>query len=431
MSTDTMSTDTTSTEMLADATYTEDALNTTAIGRSLGTDYFGLRDELTDAERDYLKRTRTFVDDEVLPVISGYWERAEFPWELIKKMSVLGIIGDGIEGYGCPPMSPVAAGLIHMELNRGDGSIGTILAVQAGLAMRSIWMLGSEEQKQRWLPGMARLDLLGAFALTEPEHGSDAVALETSVRRDGDDYLLNGRKRWIGNASIADLIIIWARDADGDVGGYVVEKGAEGYDARIMTGKTALRAVWQADITLTDVRVPAENKLPGGRTFADVAGVLARTRYTVAWRALGMALGAYEVALAYVTDRHQFGLPLASFQLVQDKLSRMAAEITGMQLLCLRLSELAEDGRLTAAMASLAKMNHAAKARQVVADARDILGGNGILLENHVARQHADMEAIFTFEGTDSVQSLIVGRELTGVSALVPRRRGPEAPAQA
>jgi glutaryl-CoA dehydrogenase len=403
----------------------------TATPTSTPTDLYLVDELLSDEDRATRDRLRAFCEAEVKPIINGYWEKAEFPFELVPKIAALDLAGGTIQGYGCPGMTSVGAGLVSQEWARADGSMGTFFGVHSNLAMQTIDMLGSEEQKARWLPGMARLELVGAFGLTEPEHGSDAVALETSVRRDGDDYLLNGRKRWIGNASIADLIIIWARDADGDVGGYVVEKGAEGYDARIMTGKTALRAVWQADITLTDVRVPAENKLPGGRTFADVAGVLARTRYTVAWRALGMALGAYEVALAYVTDRHQFGLPLASFQLVQDKLSRMAAEITGMQLLCLRLSELAEDGRLTAAMASLAKMNHAAKARQVVADARDILGGNGILLENHVARQHADMEAIFTFEGTDSVQSLIVGRELTGVSALVPRRRDPVAPAQA
>jgi glutaryl-CoA dehydrogenase len=281
-------------------------------------------------------------------------------------------------------------------------------------------MLGSEEQKRRWLPAMADLDAIGAFALTEPEHGSDAVHLETRARRDGDHYVLDGRKRWIGNGTIADVVIVWARDEDGHVGGFLVEKGTPGYEATVMTGKTALRAVWQADIELNGARVPAENRLPGCRNFRDVAGVLARTRYTVAWRALGMATAAYEVALDYAQRREQFGRPIASYQLVQDKLSRMVAEITGMQLLCLRLSELAQDGRLTAGMASLAKMNHAAKAREIVGHARDILGGNGILLENHVARHHADMEAIFTFEGTDSIQSLIVGRELTGISAIVP-----------
>jgi glutaryl-CoA dehydrogenase len=406
-----------SSDMLADETYTEDVLSTTAIGRSLGTDYFGLRDELTDAERDYLQRARTFVDTEVLPVISGYWERAEFPWDLIKKMSTLGIVGDGIEGYGCPPMSPVAAGLIHMELNRGDGSLGTILAVQAGLAMRSIWMLGSEEQKQRWLPGMAGLEKLGV-ALTEPAHGSDAVALETTAVRDGDGYVLDGEKRWIGNGTLADVIVVWARDtSDGQVKGFLVERGAPGYDARVIEGKGSVRAVLQADITLAGVRVPAGNVLPGARSFKDAARVLASTRIAVAWGALGHAVAAYEAALSYTKQRTQFGKPLVRFQLVQDQLVKMLAEVTAMQLYCLRVSRLDEQGKLTDTIAALAKMNNTLKARHVIAEARDLLGGNGILLDYHVMRHMADIEAIYTYEGTEHIQSLIVGRDITGVSA--------------
>jgi glutaryl-CoA dehydrogenase len=383
------------------------------------TDFYLLDEKLTGEELALRDRLREFCAREVTPVINGYWERAEFPFELVPKIAALQIAGGTVEGYGCPGMSATAAGLVSMEWARADGSIGTFFGVHSNLAMQSIAMLGSEEQKRRWLPAMADLEAIGAFALTEPEHGSDAVRLETSVRRDGDAYVIDGRKRWIGNASIADVTIVWARDEAGHVGGYLVEKGTPGFTPTVMTGKTALRAVWQADIALDGVRVPAEAKLPGCRNFRDVAGVLARTRYTVAWRALGMAQAAYEAALAYAKEREQFGKPIASYQLVQDKLSRMVAEITAMQLLCLRLSELAQDGRLTAGMASLAKMNHAAKAREIVGHARDILGGNGILLENHVARHHADMEAIFTFEGTDSIQSLIVGRELTGIAAIV------------
>ena len=408
-----------STGMLADRTYDEDVLTTTAIGRSLGTDYFGLRDELTDAEREYLKITRAFVDTEVLPVISGYWERAEFPWPLIKKMGTLGIVGDGIEGYGCPPMSPVAGGLIHMELNRGDGSLGTIHAVQAGLAMRSIWLLGSEEQKNRWLPGMARLDLLGAFALTEPEHGSDAVALETAAVRDGEGgYVVDGQKRWIGNGTLADVIVVWARDTtDGRVKGLLVEKGTPGYAATVIEGKGSVRAVLQADITLTGVRVPAANVLPGARSFKDAGRVLASTRIAVAWGALGHAVAAYEAALAYTKQRTQFGKPLVAFQLVQDQLVKMLADVTAMQLYCLRVSRLEEQGKLTDTIAALAKMNNTLKARQVIADARDLLGGNGILLDNHVMRHMADIEAIYTYEGTEHIQTLIVGRDITGVGA--------------
>jgi glutaryl-CoA dehydrogenase len=382
-----------------------------------------LSDELlTDEERRIRDLLHDFCAREVTPIINDYWERAEFPHELVPKIAELGLAGGVIKGHGCPGMSATAAGLVSMEWARADGSVGTFFGVHSNLAMQSIDMLGSDEQRDRWLEPMAHLEKIGAFGLTEPEHGSDAVMLETRARRDGDDWVLDGRKRWIGNASFADVVIIWARREDGHVGGFLVEKGAAGFDARVMTGKTALRAVWQADITLDGVRVPDVNRLPGCETFRDVAKVLTVTRYTVAWRALGVALAAFEHALAYASERRQFGNTLASYQLVQDKLSRMAAEITAMQLLCLRVSALQEDGRLTPAMASLAKMNHAAKARQVVADARDILGGNGILLENHVARHHADMEAVFTFEGTDSIQSLIVGRALTGVSAIAPRR---------
>jgi glutaryl-CoA dehydrogenase len=335
------------------------------------------------------------------------------------------VAGGSIRGHGCPGMSATAVGLVSMEWARADGSMGTFFGVHSNLAMQSIDMLGSEEQRERFLPSMARLESIGAFALTEPDHGSDAVALETRARRDGGEYVLDGHKRWIGNASIADVIVVWARGEDGEVGGYLVPGGTQGFEATVMTGKTALRSVWQADVVLQGVRVPVENRLPGCRSFADTARLLTKARYTVAWRALGVAVASYEAALAYAGRREQFGQPLTGFQLVQDKLTRMLAEITAMQLMNLRLSQLVEEDRLTAGMASMAKLSCAAKARAIVADARDILGGNGILLENHVARHHADMEAIFTFEGTDSVQALIVGREITGVQAIAPRRREP------
>jgi glutaryl-CoA dehydrogenase len=390
------------------------------------TDFYRLDDLLTDEEIEVRDRLAAFCAAEVTPVASEYWERAEFPFALLPKIAALGLAGTTIQGHGCPGLSAVAAGLVAQEWSRSDGSVGTFFGVHSFLAMQSIDLLGSDEQRERWLPAMARLELIGAFGLTEPDHGSDSVALETSARRDGDRYVLDGRKRWIGNASFADLVIIWARDEAGDVGGYVVEKGAEGFDARVMTGKTALRSSWQAEIELTGVRVPAENRLPGCRTFKDLGRVLTSTRYTVAWRALGLAMAAYETARGYALEREQFGRPIAGFQLVQDKLSRMLAEVTTMQLLCWRASRLAQDGRLTDGMASLAKLNNAAKARQVVADARDIMGGNGILLEHHVARHHADMEAIFTFEGTDSIQSLIVGREITGIQAISQGGRPPD-----
>jgi len=390
----------------------------TDIGRSLRTDYFRIGDQLTAAERDYWRRTRDFVDHEVLPVINGYWERAEFPWPLVTKLASLGVIGDGIEGHGCPPMSPIATGLVHMELNRGDGSLGTFVGVQAGLAMRSIAMLGSPEQKERWLPAMARLDAIGAFAMTEPLHGSDAVALETSARRDGDTWVLNGQKRWIGNGSIADIVVVWARDiADGAVKGFLVEKGTPGHQARRIDGKGSLRAVWQAEITLTDVVVREADRLPGARGFADAGAVLARTRNTVAWGALGHATAAYDAAMSYCRQRTQFGRPLVGFQLIQQRLVGMLAELCGMQLYCLRLGRLIEEGTFTDTIAALAKMNNTTKARAVILEARDLLGGNGILLDYHVMRHLADMEALHTFEGTQTIQTLIVGRDITGVAA--------------
>jgi glutaryl-CoA dehydrogenase len=389
------------------------------LGHSLTTDYFFLREQLTHEQLEMLRRVRVFVDDEVLPVIGSYWERAEMPWPLIRRLGELGVVGEDIAGYGCPGLDPITCGLIHMELNRGDGSLGTFLGVQSGLAMKSIALLGSEEQKQRWLPAMARLEMLGAFALTEPDHGSDSVGLETSARRVGDSYVLNGAKRWIGSGSIADVVVVWARDEDGKVGGFLVEKGTAGYEAEVIEGKGSLRAIWQAQIALEDVAVSAANRLPGARSFKDTGRVLAGTRSTCAWAALGHAVAAYDTALTYAKRREQFGRPLCSFQIVQDRLVRMLAEVTAMQLYCLQIGRLAERGQLSDTIAGLAKLNNTRKARQICAEARDMLGGNGILLENHVIRHMTDIEAIHTYEGTETMQTLIVGRDITGVGAFV------------
>lgn len=391
------------------------------IGRSQATDYFLIGEQLTDAERHVLQVVRGFVDDEVLPVINDHWERAEFPWPLVQRMGELGIVGDGIVGHGCPELSPIAAGLIHMELNRGDGSLGTFLGVQAGLAMRSIAMLGADEQRARYLPSMARLDTIGAFALTEPDHGSDiAGGLATTATRDGDAWRLNGTKRWIGNGTIADIVVVWARDvADGQVKGFLVPGDADGYEATTIDHKGALRSVWQAEITLTNVQVPDDHRLPGAESFRNTATVLASTRNTCAWGALGHATAAYEIACQYAAQRVQFGRPIIGFQLVQDKLVKMLAEVTAMQLYCLRLGRLIEEGRFTDTIGALAKMNNTSKARQVCAAARDLLGGNGLLLDHHVIRHMADIEAIHTYEGTETIQSLIVGRDISGQSAFV------------
>jgi len=390
----------------------------------MATDYYLLDDLLTDDARAVRERVRAFVESDLLPVINDYWDRAEFPWPLVPKLAALGVVGGSIEGYGCPGLSPLAAGMVTLEVSRGDGSINTFLGVQSGLAMGSINLLGSDEQKQRWLPAMATLDKIGAFALTEPNHGSDSVALETTVRRDGDALVLNGAKRWIGNASIADVVVVWARDTeDGRVKAVVVEKDPdgthpEGYTAEVITGKIGKRAVWQPDVTLRDVRVPRDNQLAEAHSFRDATRVLTATRGGAAWESLGHAVASYEIALEYAKTREQFGRPIASFQLVQHTLAGMLAEITGMQLYCLRMAELQEQGRWTGPMASLAKMHHARKARQICLDARDVLGGNGLLLEHHIARHLTDMEVVHTYEGTDNIQSLLVGRDITGISAI-------------
>jgi glutaryl-CoA dehydrogenase len=388
------------------------------LGEALATDYFLVREQFSDEQWDLFIRTRRFVDEEVLPVINDYWERAELPWPLITRLAELGLVGEDIEGYGCPGMTALASGLVNMELHRGDGSLGTFLGVQSGLAMKAIAMLGSEEQKERWLAPMARLERIGAFALTEPNHGSDSVALETSARRDGDDFVIDGVKRWIGNATIAAVVVVWARcDEDGQVKGFLVETPAPGYDATLIEGKGAARSIWQADIRLDGVRVPAENVLPGARSFKDAGRVLTATRSSIAWAALGHAVAAYDAALTYTRQRTQFGRPLCSFQIVQDRLVKMLAEVTAMQLYCMQLARLASAGRLSDTMAGLAKMNNTRKARQVIAEARDLLGGNGILLDNHVMRHMTDIEVLHTYEGTETMQTLIVGRDITGVGA--------------
>lgn len=404
-------------------TQTDRAVFDPAAGQQVDADLYLLDDLLDEQARDVRDRVRDFVDTDLLPVINGYWERAEFPFELVPKLAALNIAGGTISGYGCPGLSRLAASTAAAELARGDGSVNTFFGVHSGLAMGSIDMLGSEEQKQRWLPAMARFEKIGAFALTEPGHGSDSVSLETSARREGDYYVLNGSKRWIGNASFADVVVIYARDeADGAVKAFVMEKDADGqhpagYRADVITGKIGKRAVLQPDIVIEDLRIPAENRLENCNSFKDVNKVLAATRGGVAWEALGHAVAAYEIAVAYAKDRVQFGRPIAGFQLVQNKLANMLAQLTAIKLTCFRLNELGDSGQMTGPMASMAKMFAARQGRWICSEARDIMGGNGLLLENHVARHLTDMEVVFTYEGTDSMQSLILGRHITGISA--------------
>ena len=384
-------------------------------------DFYDLEALLDDDDRALLRRVREFMDTEVQPIINEYWTRAQFPRQLIPGLAKLGIAGTPYSGYGCPGKSTLLDGMIAMELSRGDPSVSTFMGVHGGLAMGTIHICGSEEQKERWLPAMARMDLIGAFGLTEPESGSDvARGLRTTCRRDGDSWVLNGQKKWIGNGSFADLVIIWAQDEETDrVLGFVVEQGAQGFSAVDLEDKIALRAVQNALITLKDVRVPEENRLQEANGFRDTAKVLKMTRAGVAWSAVGCSRGAYEHALRYANERTQFGKPIASFQLVQDLLVRMLGNITASAALCARLSQLQDAGRMTDEQASLAKAFSTVRMRETVGWARELMGGNGILLEHNVGRYVADAEAIYSYEGTREVNTLIVGRAITGRGAIV------------
>jgi glutaryl-CoA dehydrogenase len=376
-----------------------------------------LLDELlTEEELRIRSRVREFCDRAVVPIINDYWERGEFPLHLVSEMAELRLAGGVVKGYGCPGISSVAQGLVAAEMARADGSMRDFFSVQ-DLAILTIDMLGSDEQRQHWIPPLATMERIGAFAMTEPRHGSDASSLETRATEDGKDYVLNGRKRWITNGTIAETLVVWARDEAGEVGGFVVEPPVSGWEAVRMTGKTACRAADHAEIRLSDVRIPRENRLERSRSFADTSRVLLRSRQGVAWEALGHALGAYEAALAHVLGREQFGRPLAASQLVQDRLASMLIDVTTTSLMCWRVARLDQDGRATAAMASAVKLHAASAARRVVLAARDLIGGNGLLLANHVARHHADVEATYTYEGTHTINALILGRAVTGFSA--------------
>ncbi|ADG79636.1 Acyl-CoA dehydrogenase domain protein OS=Tsukamurella paurometabola (strain ATCC 8368 / DSM/ CCUG 35730 / CIP 100753 / JCM 10117 / KCTC 9821 / NBRC 16120/ NCIMB 702349 / NCTC 13040) OX=521096 GN=Tpau_3043 PE=3 SV=1 [Tsukamurella paurometabola] len=390
------------------------------IARSRGTDYLHMRELITDDEAALLLKVREFGERELLPIVNDYWERGEFPFEILPGLRELEIVGDTMQGYGTTPMTAVGQGLVSYELGRIDGSIGTFIGVHVGLAMQSIYILGSEEQRQRWLPAMARLEKIGAFALTEPNHGSDSVALEATATRDGDHWVINGAKRWPGNAVWCDIIIVFARDtADGKVKGFVVEKDDPGYRATKIGGKVSLRMVQNADIVLDDLRIPDDRRLVNCNGFPDVSKVLMGTRNQVAWASTGHAVAAYEIALNYAQKRVQFGKPIANTQVVQSKLVEMLGEVTAMQLYCIRLGRLLDEGAVTDTMAALAKYFCSVKARHVCRLARDVLGGNGITLEFHVMRHLCDMEALVTYEGTAEIQSLLVGREITGGGAFV------------
>jgi glutaryl-CoA dehydrogenase len=387
----------------------------------VGGDFYKVADLLSAEDQSLLRRVRTFMEQEVAPVITKYWTRAEFPFELIPGYAALGVAGAGYSGYGCAGRSTLLDGFVMLELARIDCSIATFHGVHSGLAMGSIYLCGSEEQKRRWLPAMQRCEKIGAFGLTEPEVGSGAArGLTTSARRDGSGWILNGEKAWIGNATFADVVIIWARDVeDGQVKGFLVEKGTPGFETEKMERKIALRAVQNARIRLDDCRVGEENRLANARSFKDTARVLRMTRAGVAWEAVGCAQGAYEHALRYALEREQFGRPIGGFQLVQDLLVRMLGNVTASKCMVARLSQMQDAGQMDEEHASLAKAFCTVRMRETVGWARELLGGNGILLDYNVGRFVADAEAIYSYEGTREMNTLIVGKSITGLSAFV------------
>ena len=384
----------------------------------LDVDYLDAFGEATDEDRAHWDRARAY-GREVLERIDGHWDRAEYPLDLVARAGELDLLTDGLEVPGHPVMSPLAAGLVAMEISRADGSMAAAAAVQGGLVLRALVHCAGPEQKERYLEPVARGTLPGGFALTEPLHGSDSVSLETSARPDGaGGWVLNGAKKWIGNGAAGGITIVWARDTeDGQVKGFVVEQSTPGYEAEVITGKGALRAIHQAEITLTDVRVGDDARLPGVARFKDAARVLVATRVNVGWSALGHATAMFEAALAYARQREQFGKPLGAHQMVQERLAQMLDEVTAMQTRCVAVARLQAAGRLRDEQASLLKYACTRGARRVAQIARDMLGGNGILLEHRVMRHFADVEALHTYEGTESVQALILGRDLTGMSA--------------
>jgi alkylation response protein AidB-like acyl-CoA dehydrogenase len=384
-------------------------------------DFYQVTESLNDAERDILKQVRAFMETKVAPVITKYWAEDSFPFEVLPALRDLNIEGLGYQGYGCRGGSTLLAGFVAMEMARVDSSFATFFGVHSGLAMGSIYLGGSEEQKQKWLPPMARLEKIGSFGLTEPLVGSGTGGgLTTTAKREGDTWVLNGQKKWIGNATWGDLTIIWARDvADNQVKGFIVENKTPGFKAEKIQNKIALRVVQNALITLDNCRVPEENRLQADNSFRDTAKVLRMTRAYVAWESTGCGMGAYEHALAYAQTREQFGKPIAKFQLVQDLLAKMLGNVTASQCMVVRLSQMQDEGKLLDHHASLAKAFCTVKMRETVAWARELLGANGILLDNQVARYFADAEALYSYEGTREMNTLIVGKAITGFSAFV------------
>ena len=387
----------------------------------LAGDFYRYEQLLDGPEREVLHRVREWLTAEVEPIANDFWGRAEFPYELIPGFAGLDIAGTAYDEVPGTAPSALLSGFLSLELSHTDPSFGTFYGVHSGLAMGSIARCGSPEQRERWLPPMGRMEKIGAFALTEPTGGSDvAGGLRTTARRDGDEWVLDGSKRWIGNGTFCDYMVVWAKDTEtGKVLGFVVEKDNPGMTTVKIENKMALRAVQNADVTFTDCRVPEADRLQEARSFKDTADILRRTRSGVAWSAVGVMLAAYEIALAYSTEREQFGRPIAAFQLVQDLLVRMLGNVTACLGMMVRLAQLQDEQVFADEHSALAKAYVTSRMRETVGWAREILAGNGIVLDYDIGRFVADAEALYSYEGTREINTLVVGRAVTGHSAFV------------
>jgi glutaryl-CoA dehydrogenase len=393
----------------------------TGLLEQLPGDLYGYEQMLPAPDQEVLLRLRSWLQDNVAPIANQQWANAEFPHHLLPSLGELGVIGIGYDRPGRPAASRLLTSFVTLEISRVDTSMATFFGVHSGLAMGSIVVLGSQEQRERWLPDMFAMRAIGAFALTEPDGGSDvAGGLRTTARREGDEWVLTGQKRWIGNATFADLVVVWARDvADDSVKGFVVRNDNPGFRATKMEGKLALRTVQNADIVLTECRVPEADRLAHANSFKDTGKVLQLTRGGVAWNSVGCMMGAYEAAARYSLSRQQFGRPIGGFQLIQDLLVKMLGNITASLGMTVRVAELQEAGLCSDAQAALAKAFCTSRMRETVAYAREVLGGNGILLDYDVARFFNDAEALYSYEGTREINTLIVGRHITGRGAFV------------
>jgi glutaryl-CoA dehydrogenase len=385
----------------------------------LAHDYLDLDSLLSAEEIELRDRVRAFVRERITPNIKRWYETAHFPREIATEMGALGLLGMHLHGYGCPGRSAVEYGLAAMELEAGDSGLRTFVSVQGSLAMSAIHKFGSPEHKQQWLPGMAAGELIGCFGLTEPDAGSDPGSMVTSAVRDGDDWVISGAKRWIGLASIADVAVIWAKTDQG-IRGFVVPTEASGFTATPIEPKLGMRASIQCDITLAGVRLPASAVLPGASGLKGPFACLNEARYGIMWGAMGAARDAYEVALAYALQRRQFGQPIASFQLTQAKLADMVLEITKGVLVALQTGRLKDAGTLRPEQISLGKLNNVREAIAICRQARTILGGNGITLDYSPLRHANNLESVRTYEGTDEIHTLIMGRAITGIPAFSP-----------